>query len=92
MSANAADAAARAELARYTVPSDGERILCGLRTVRGEAVLIDMPAGEEGRVYLVERGLEQDGNVALQALIRDYLQQSAIHDEIPAARYLPRLL
>ncbi len=60
----------------------------GLRTAQGEAILIDMPAGDEGRVYLVERGLEEDGNAALQALILDYLQQAAIHDEIPAARYL----
>jgi len=79
----------RTELARYNVPSGGERILYGLRTAHAEAILIDMPAGEEGRVYLVERGLEQDGNAALQALISDYLKQSAIHDEIPAARHLP---
>jgi len=85
---HAAHPAGRTELTRYTVPSAGERILYGLRTAHGEAILIDMPAGDEGRVYLVERGLEQDGNAALQALILDYLQQSGIHDEIPAARYL----
>jgi hypothetical protein len=45
------------ELARYTV-SAGERILYGQRTVNGEAILIDLPAGEQGRVYLVERALE----------------------------------
>ncbi len=83
-----AHATVRTELTRYTVPSAGERILYGLRTVHGEAILIDMSADDDGRVYLVERGLEQDGNAALQALILDYLQQSAIHDEIPAARYL----
>lgn len=70
---HAAHPAGRTELTRYTVPSAGERILYGLRTVHGEAILIDMPAGDEGRVYLVERGLEQDGNAALQALISDYL-------------------
>jgi len=86
---HAAHPAGRTELTRYTVPSAGERILYGLRTVHGEAILIDMPADEDGRVYLVERGLEQDGNAALQALILDYLQQSAVHDEIPAARHLP---
>lgn len=73
----------RTELARYTVPNGGERILYGQRTVNGKAIRIDIPAGEQGRVYLVERGLEQDGNAALQALISDYLQQSTNHAEIP---------
>ncbi|MGH8301032.1 MAG: hypothetical protein ACRET5_06135 [Steroidobacteraceae bacterium] len=59
------------ELARYTVP-EGERILLGRRVQGGVAIVVDVPAGETGIVYLVERGVEQDGNSALQALLDDY--------------------
>jgi|SRR5450755_763354 len=33
----------------------------------------DIPASPGGRAYLIERGLEQDGNSALNALIADYV-------------------
>lgn len=59
------------ELARYTVP-EGERILLGRRVQGGVAIVVDVPAGETGVVYLVERGVEQDGNRALRALLDDY--------------------
>ncbi|MHB8659785.1 MAG: hypothetical protein ACYC91_17920 [Solirubrobacteraceae bacterium] len=61
----------RVELARYTIPI-GERILYGQR-VNGVVRVSDSPARGQGRAYLVERGLEQDGNAALQALLADYL-------------------
>jgi hypothetical protein len=34
-----------------------------------------------GRAFLVERGLEQDGYAALQALVNDYITQSQRRDE-----------
>jgi len=61
----------RVELARYTI-SSGERVVCGQR-VDGVVRLTDRPLGQPGRSYLIERGLEQDGNAALQALVADYL-------------------
>jgi hypothetical protein len=63
----------RTELARYTV-TDGERILYGQR-IDGIVRVTDRPAGECGRAYLVERGLETKSE--LDAVIADYLQQAA---------------
>jgi hypothetical protein len=71
----------RVELARYTI-SAGERVLYGQR-VNGVVRIIDRPARGRGRAYLVERELEQDGNAALKALVRDYLAQASAHDEVP---------
>lgn len=54
----------------------------------------DVPRAPDGRAYLVERGIEQDGYGALQALIADYLAQTAVLKAIPIAtvplRTLPR--
>ena len=72
------------ELARYSVPC-GERVLVGCR-VRGEAILVDTPSGDEGHVYLVERNLDEDGNGALQALIAVYLADADEHQTVPMAR------
>ncbi|MGH2868457.1 MAG: hypothetical protein ACRDNK_12940, partial [Solirubrobacteraceae bacterium] len=58
-------------LGRYTIPA-GERVICG-RRVKGIAIVIDAPAGCEGRVYLVERDIEHDGYSALRALVAEYL-------------------
>lgn len=71
------------ELARYMVPS-GERKLVG-RRVAGEAILVDVPAGDDGRVYLVERHLDEDGYSALLALVADYVAMSQAIQSIPAA-------
>jgi hypothetical protein len=71
----------RVELARYTI-SSGERVLYGQR-VDGVVRLIDRPASAEGRSFLVERELEQDGAAALRALVDDYLEQSRVYDEVP---------
>ncbi len=65
---------ARVELARYSV-TGGVRVLYGQR-VDGVVRVTDVPDGNRGRAYLVERGLEEEGpnaNAALQALIADYL-------------------
>ena len=59
----------RTELARYTV-TEGERILYGQR-IDGIVRVTDRPAGDGGRAYLVERGLETKGE--LDALVADYL-------------------
>lgn len=71
-------------LGRYTVAGVGQRVLCGQR-VDGEAIVIDAPAGNEGRVYLVERGIEQDGYPALKALVADYIQTATALGRIPMA-------
>jgi hypothetical protein len=71
----------RVELARYTITA-GTRVLYGQR-VDGVVRLVDRPLDGQGRSYLVERELEQDGNDALKALVRDYIQQSRVHDQVP---------
>ena len=71
----------RVELARYTITA-GTRVLLGQR-VNGTVRISDHPAEGRSRAVLVERGLEQDGNAALWALVNDYLQQATIHDQVP---------
>ncbi|HLB22190.1 MAG TPA: DUF4326 domain-containing protein, partial [Solirubrobacteraceae bacterium] len=71
----------RAELARYSL-SSGERILYGQR-IDGSVRITDEPAAGEGRTYLVETGLERDGNDAMTALVADYVQQAGQHDVVP---------
>ena len=62
-------AGARRELARYQLPS-GPRVLYGQR-INGHVAVSDVPAGEHGRVYLVERHVhsqdEMDALVAISA-------------------------
>ncbi len=48
----------------------------------------DLPAHGPGRRYLVERGLEGDGQAAVDALIADHLAQAARDGRIPA-EYVP---
>jgi hypothetical protein len=72
----------RVELARYTVPDAGTRILYGQR-VDGVVRITDVAATGHGRAYLVERELEQDGYDALQAIVRDYLEQAEALATIP---------
>jgi hypothetical protein len=71
----------RVELARYTITAE-TRVLFGQR-VDGVVRVVDRPLSGEGRSYLVERDVEQDGNDALKALVRDYIQQSRVHDQVP---------
>ena len=75
---------ARVELGRYTIPA-GERVVYGQR-VDGVVRVTDRPADGDGRSFLVERGLEEDGNAALQALIADYLSQAIADQEVPMLR------
>jgi hypothetical protein len=71
----------RVELARYTI-TGAARVLLGQR-VNGSVRVSDHPADGRGRAVLVERGLEQDGNAALWALVDDYLQQATLYDQVP---------
>jgi hypothetical protein len=80
----------RVELARYRIPA-GERVLYGQR-INGVVRVTDNPANGRGRAYLIERGLEQDGNAALQALVHDYIEQAERHGEIPMHVPLSRYL
>jgi hypothetical protein len=64
----------RVELARYTI-TEATRVIYGQR-IDGVVRVTDVPATPGGRAYLVERGLEQDGNSALKALVCDYLVQA----------------
>jgi hypothetical protein len=73
----------RVELARYVI-SEGERVLYGQR-VWGVVRVTDVPWNAGGRAYLVERGLEEDGNSALEALVADYVRQAERLDEVPMA-------
>jgi hypothetical protein len=75
----------RVELARYTVCT-GQRVLL-LQCVDGDLQLVDIPAGGTGRSYLIERGLEQDGPGAVNALVVDYLGQSRRLGDVPMASY-----
>jgi hypothetical protein len=81
----------RVELGRYQI-STGERVLYGQR-LNGVVRITDSPH-TGGRAYLVERGLEEDGYAALQALIADYLEQARELDDVPMATSVlkPRLL
>jgi hypothetical protein len=60
----------------------GERILCGQR-IDGVGRVIDRPAAEGARAYLVERELETKSE--LDALITDCLQQATKLDRPPLA-------
>jgi hypothetical protein len=71
----------RTELARYTA-GDEERLVEGQR-VNGVVRVTDRPASNRGRSYLVERGLEQDGYAALQALVADYTRQASRLAAVP---------
>jgi hypothetical protein len=80
----------RVELGRYRIPT-GECVLYGQR-INGVVRVTDNPAGRRGRAYLIERELEQDGNAALQARVRDYVEQAQRHGEIPMHVPLSRYL
>jgi hypothetical protein len=79
--AHAGQANEPVELARYTIPA-GERVIYGER-IRGVVRLVDVPAEGRGRRYLIER--ELTSMAELEAIVADYLDQSASWDAIPAA-------
>jgi hypothetical protein len=62
----------RVELARYQLRT-GERVLYGQR-INGAVAVVDVPASDQGRVYLIER--HREGKAALDALVADYLTTS----------------
>jgi hypothetical protein len=76
----------RRGLARHRLPT-GERVLYGQR-INGHVAVSDVPAGEHGRVYLVERHIESQA--ALDALLTDYLAEAQQRGE-PAALIAPDL-
>jgi hypothetical protein len=78
----------RVELGRYRT-TISERILHGQR-INGVVRITDTPA-IGGRAFLVERGLEEDGYQALQALVADYITQSERRDEPAILVNLERL-
>lgn len=70
-------------LAAYTIGEE-TRVLYGQR-INGVVRISDHPAdGRPGQRYVIERGLEQDGYGAVQALVADYITQAAKHRCIPA--------
>ena len=75
-------AGARVELARYQLDS-GERVLVGQR-IDGAVAVADAPAGDTGRVHLVERRIESKAD--LDGLIAAYVADSRRRGE-PAALY-----
>ena len=86
LTTNPAGVGVPAELGRYSIPA-GDRILYGQR-VNGVVRVIDRPADGGGRSFLVDRGLEEDGNEALRALVVDYLHQAVSCQQIPMLRPL----
>jgi hypothetical protein len=82
----------RRELGRYTTAGGELRLVVGQR-VAGVVRVSDVPASGRGRAYLIERGLEQDGNAALTALVAAYLADADRYGETPmGAHYLERYL
>jgi hypothetical protein len=73
----------RVELARYAI-TGATRAIYGQR-IAGVVRVVDVPIGDRGRAYLVERELEQDGYAALKALVDDYVTYALAHDQIPMA-------
>jgi hypothetical protein len=74
----------RTELGRYTLPDGEQRVLYGQR-VNGTVRVSDVSQTRGKRAYLVERGLEQDGRSALNALIVDYLAEAQRLGRVPMA-------
>ncbi len=72
----------RVEFGRYTTTRNGERVIYGQR-VLGVVRLVDGPADEIGRRYIIERELTVMAE--LEAIVADYLEQAAKWDTIPAA-------
>jgi hypothetical protein len=62
----------RVELRRYRIAA-GERILYGQR-IDGQVALVDAPAGDEGRVYLLERHVESKAE--LDGIVSEYAERS----------------
>jgi hypothetical protein len=71
------------ELARYAI-TGATRVIYAQRI--GDVLrVVDLPLAGDGRAYLVECGLEQDGNAALNAFVIDYVKNARGRDQIPMA-------
>ncbi|MBJ7331463.1 MAG: hypothetical protein JHC95_16340 [Solirubrobacteraceae bacterium] len=70
----------RVELARYRI-TEGEHVIYGQR-IDGIVRLVDVPADEHGRRYVIERGLTSKAE--LDAIVADYVGQAARWDDVPA--------
>ena len=73
----------RVELARYAV-SAGSRVLFGQR-IDSVVRVSDRPAGEGGRSFLIESGLEEDGHAALRVPVDDYVAEAGRLNQVPMA-------
>ena len=71
-------AGAEKELARYMLPGGTVRILVGQR-IDGRVAISDRPAGDDGRVFLVERQVESAD--AMAGLIAAYVADSVERGE-----------
>jgi hypothetical protein len=71
------------KVADYSI-STGERVIYGQR-VAGRVRLLDHPASGNGRRYLIDQDLQQDGYQALLALVADYVALASDLDAVPAA-------
>ena len=81
MSTQKSTAGERKVLARYEA-DEGERQLVAQR-INGRVALSDVPAGDKGRVHLVERHLGALDE--LEALVEDYLVKAAECGRCPMA-------
>jgi hypothetical protein len=69
------------ELARYQLPDASTRALIAQR-INGRVAITDLPTGDTGRVYLLERHIES--RAAMDGLVSAYVEDSTRRGE-PAA-------
>jgi hypothetical protein len=69
-------------LGRYE-SSEGTRQVVGQR-INGTVALSDVPAGDEGKVYLIERHVPSRGE--LEGIVADYLNLAAQLERPPMVR------
>lgn len=73
----------RSEIMRYRAGTE-HRVLYRQRV--GQSIRItDRPAAGNGRAYLVEADLAQDGEAAIEAIVEDYLVQARTLGRVPMA-------
>lgn len=73
----------RRQLAAYSLPT-GVRVIYGQR-ILGHVRIVDAPAiAGEGRSWIIETNMEQEGQAAVDALLADYLAQAQRHQTVPA--------
>ena len=80
-------AGAQRVLGHYELPGGDERVLVGQR-INGRVAISDLPAGDDGPVYLVERHIES--HAAMDGLVATYIAES--RDRGEPAILVPREL